>query len=470
MALKKTARSLSDSIRSEIRQAKLGRPLTFGEWCAEVTPRFNWKFRHLVYLRDQLDRLTRGEINKLMIFMPPRHGKSEQITIRYPAWFLERFPERKVIIGAYNQTLSNKFSRKTRKISAQRMALSAERTAVEDWETEEGGGLRAVGVGGGITGQGGDIIIIDDPVKSREEANSPAYREKVWDWYTDDLYTRLEPGGALILIMTRWHVDDLAGRILKSEDGENWTVVCLPAFAEVNDPLGRKEGTALCPERFDEEKLKKIKLVMGASFEALYQQRPVAAEGAIFKREWWGYYKALPVMKRIIQSWDTAFKKGAANDYSVCTTWGEGDIGYYLLDRWKEKVEFPELKRTVRMQGDKWKPSVILVEDKASGQSLIQEIRRETPLPILAIKVDVDKETRAHAVTPVCEAGRVYLPEGIPWGQDYVDTMASFPYGDHDDDVDSTTQALNYLMRSGGGMGLIDYYAEILRAEKEQVH
>ena len=185
----------------------------FDVWLDQVTPTWEWRWRHLVYIRTYLDRVTRGDLKRLMLFVPPRHGKSEQTTIRYPTWRLERDPTLRVIVGAYNQILANKFSRKARRIAVQRLDLSAERVAVEDWETAQGGGFRVVGVGGGITGQGGDLIIIDDPVKNREEANSQAYRDRVWEWYTDDLYTRLEPGGAIILIMTRWHEDDLAGRI-----------------------------------------------------------------------------------------------------------------------------------------------------------------------------------------------------------------------------------------------------------------
>lgn len=425
----------------ELRRRKAQQHLSFDAWLPIVTPQFRWDWQHLAYIRSILHRVTTGEIKKLMLFMPPRHGKSEMVTVRYPAWLLEIQQDKRVIIGAYNQTLANKFSRKTRRIASERFEISRDRTAVEDWETMKGGGIRAVGVGGGITGHGGNLIIIDDPVKNREEANSETYREKVWDWYTDDLYTRLEPGGAMILIMTRWHQDDLAGRILASEDGPNWTVINLPALAEgANDPLGRKEGDALCPERYSVDDLQKIRQVMGASFNALYQQRPTAVEGEIFKREYWRYYKALPKFELIVQSWDTAFKKKRHNDFSVCTTWGIAQTGFYLIHCWKDKVEFPELKRAVIAQAAAYQPNEILIEDKASGQSLIQEVRRETRLPIIAIPVDTDKIARAHASTPLLEAGRGFLPENAPWLADYVDELAAFPNGGHDDSVDSTTQ------------------------------
>ncbi len=417
--------------------------LTFDEWLPVVTPMYQWDWPHLVLIRNELHRITIGEIKKLMIFMPPRHGKTECVTIRYPAWYLEQHPDRRVIVGCYNQILANKFSRKTRRIIRDRVQLSNERTAVEDWETQIGGGYRAIGVGAGITGQGGDLVIIDDPVKSREEANSVAYRERVWEWYTDDLYTRLEPNASLILIMTRWHADDLAGRILTSDDVKNWSVVSLPALAEANDPLGRIEGAALCPERYGVEKLLEIQNIQKANFQALYQQRPSAIEGAILKREYWRFYKQLPQFNMIVQSWDTAFKTKKENDFSVCLTFGISDTGFYILDRWKARVEFPDLKRVVIQKAEQFHPNEILIEDKASGQSLIQEIRRDTRLPIIAIQVDKDKVARANASTGVLEAGRCYLPESTPWVLDFIDVCAGFPNGAHDDDIDALTQFLS---------------------------
>jgi predicted phage terminase large subunit-like protein len=458
-----------EALEAEQRRRLTQRPaeLPFAEWLEEVTPRFDWDCAHLAYIREHLDRVTAGGLRKLMVFVPPRHGKSELVTIRYPAWRLERDQNKRIIVGSYNATLAEKFSRRTRRICATRMALSDERTAVSDWETAAGGGLRAVGVGGGVTGQGGDLIIVDDPIKSREEANSAAYRERVWDWYRDDLYTRQEPGAAIILILTRWHMDDLAGRILASKQAGDWTVITLPAFAEAGDPLGRSEGEALWPDRYGEVELERIRIALGSSFQPLYQQRPSALEGAIFKREWWRTYAIPPTLRRLVQSWDTAFKSGHDNDYSVCATWGEADAGYYLLDVWKRRVEFPALKSMVNTLGDQWKPSVVLVEDKASGQSLIQELKRDTRLSIMPIKVDTDKLSRAYAVTPAIETGRVFLPESAPWLADYLDNMASFPNAAYDDEVDSTTQALNYLIGRGSTTGIIDYYAELVRKLKE---
>ncbi len=224
-----------------------------------------------------------------MIFMPPRHGKSETVTIRYSAWRLENDPKLNIIVGSYNQKLANRFSRRIRRIAEERIVLSKDRKAVDEWETKEGGGVRAVGVGAGVTGFGADLVMIDDPVKGRSHAESKTIRDNTWEWYTDDVYTRLEPKGAVVLIQTRWHEDDLAGRLKKAEanGGDRWDVVSLPAIAEADDPLGRKIGEALWPQRFDVKALDRIRQQQGSySFNAMYQQRPVAREGNVFKREW----------------------------------------------------------------------------------------------------------------------------------------------------------------------------------------
>jgi len=260
---------------------------SFRTWNERITPHWSWSWLHLARLQEALDRVTAGELKRLIIEMPPRHGKSETATMRYPAHRIAADPVLRVIIGAYNVTLAAKFGRKARGIAEHAgVRMSADRSAAHDWETIAGGGVRSVGVGSGVTGHGGDLVIIDDPVKSREEAESETYRERVWDWYTDDLYTRLEPGAALIVIMTRWHHDDLVGRILKAPDAADWTALRFPALAEPNDPLGRPEGAALCPDRYDEHALAGIRGVLGEyAFSALYQQRPTPRTGNMFPRD-----------------------------------------------------------------------------------------------------------------------------------------------------------------------------------------
>lgn len=448
---------------------------SFPMWLPAVTPSYTWTWPYLRHVQAQLDRVTTGEIRRLMLFLPPRHGKSEMTTVRYPVWRLERDPSLRVIIGAYNQILANKFSRKARRIAESRLSLASDRYAVEDWETSSGGGVRAVGVGGGITGQGGNLIVIDDPVKSRDEADSEAYRERVWDWYTDDLYTRLEPGGSIILIMTRWHDDDLAGRILASESAGDWTVVSLPARAEMGDPLGRTEGEPLNPDRYDVAALDNIKLTLGSrSYASLYQQSPTPAEGGMFKRHWWQRYTAatLPKLTRIEQYVDSAFKDGVENDYTVIATWGaDGRGNYYVLDVWREKVQYPDLTRAIHTQHSKQNgvmPVPIVIEDKASGQSALQSLRRPMAqldgtilpaLPVIAFPqkgntfqeelAKASKVARAEGATPLVEAGRVFVPEAASWLDEFLSQHERFPAAAHDDMVDTTSMALARLPRTG---------------------
>ncbi|HMJ07621.1 MAG TPA: terminase family protein, partial [Pyrinomonadaceae bacterium] len=270
----------------------------FPEWLAIIEPHWIWNWQHQKLIYEKLDEITNGNNRRLMIFLPPRHSKSETVTVRYSAWRLEKEPKLNIILGSYNQKLANRFSRKIRRIAEHRIKLSPDRKAADEWETASGGGVRAVGVGAGVTGFGAGLIVIDDPVKNRAEAESPTFRERVWDWFNDDIYTRLEPGASIVMIQTRWHEDDLAGRIIKSVEngGEPWNVLSLSALAETppqvradewTDELGRRDGDALCPERFDRDALLRIRQQLGSySFAALYQQQPVPAEGGLFKRAW----------------------------------------------------------------------------------------------------------------------------------------------------------------------------------------
>jgi len=317
-----------------------------------------------------------------------------------------------------------------------------------------GGCYYAVGRGGPITGRGAHLLIIDDPIKDREEAQSETLRRNLHEWYSSVAYTRLQPGAAIVLVQTRWHEDDLAGWLLREHAEEDWEVVSFPAIAERNESF-RREGEALWPDKFPLPLLEQIRQAVGSSiWAALYQQRPAAAEGAMFKRDWWQRYSVAPQSSRVIQSWDTAFKSGRENDYSVCTTWAQASSGYFLLSLWRGRVEFPELKKRLVDLATEWNANAILVEDAASGQSLIQELRT-TAVPILPIKADSDKLSRAAAVTPLLEAGKVFLPESAPWLNDYLDELAAFPTGAHDDSVDSTTQALNYLRLNSGEGGIL---------------
>jgi predicted phage terminase large subunit-like protein len=451
----------------------------FQRWLQAVSPMFNWEWPHTVYVRKQLDAVTAGTLKKLMIFLPPRHGKSELCTIRYPAFRLELNEDSsrvetlhatsvqatsvratpthatsvqplRVIVGAYNQTLADKFSRRTRRIVEERLGLSSERSAVEEWETPSGGSLRAVGVGAGITGQGGDLIIIDDPVKSREEADSPAYRDRVWDWYTNDLYTRQEPGCAMVLIMTRWHKDDLAGRILASDDGPHWTVVNLPAEAEENDPLGRPVGAALCPDRFDLAKLADIKRVMARDYYALYQQRPQAREGGMFKEHWLPLCEAVPRNAQRVRWWDRAATAGAG-DYTAGVLVAYADGVWFIEDVVRGQWSSGERDRVVLDTAHKDRARYGDVEIWTEQEPGSSGKDKAVDFVKMLAGFDVDAEpstgskiARAEALSKQAEWGNVRVLRAA-WSGAFLSEMTDFPTGVHDDQVDAAASAFNKL-------------------------
>ena len=403
-----------------------------------------------------------------MVIMPPRHGKSELVSLRFPCWYLGKHPLDYIVESGYAESISLTHSRRARDIfvspkmsrlfpdirfrpeRAGQETIIPERQAAHEWGTVQGGSYYAVGIGGGLTGKGFNLGIIDDPVKDAEEAESIIYREKVWHWYITVFLPRQAPSAAIILVMTRWHEDDLAGRLLKlaknDPNADQWDVLHLPAI---------KDGKALWPERYPIDVLERIKAGQAdnpeepgqgsRAFESLYQGNPTVAEGQIIKREWWKFFQERPTFTRTLHSWDTAFKDKQQNDFSVCTVWGESHNGYYLLDVWRAKVEFPELKRAAIALYERDKPDLVLVEDKASGQSLVQELQRHTKIPILPVKVDSNKVARANSVTPLIESGKVLLPGSAPWLFDYIEELSAFPNAAHDDQVDSTTQALHFM-------------------------
>lgn len=417
----------------------------FISWLEVTSPELTWHWPHLQHIRQHLDQITAGTLKRLVITVPPRHGKSEMGTIRYPVFRLQQDPAQRVVIAAYSQTLANTFSRKARRIAQDLLSLASDRKAVEQWDTIEGGGLRAVGVGAGITGLGANLIIIDDPVKSREEAESEAYRERVWNWYRDDLYTRLEPGGAVVLTMTRWHEDDLAGRILGSEDADNWTVVNLPAIAEEGDPLQREPGDALCPERYDIDALQDRRRVLGEyGFNALFQQRPSPPAGGLFKRSWWQTYRELPQLDRIITSWDLTFKDGPNTDYVVGLVIGQKGATFYLLDCIRDRLDITETIPAIVNTFNRYKPVATVVEDKANGPAVISMLKSKIP-GLIAVNPQGGKFSRAAAISPMIEAGNVYLPERSSWASALIEEAAAFPNAAHDDQVDALSQGLAWL-------------------------
>lgn len=438
----------------------------FAPWCS---PGYQ-VYRHHSILIKKLEDVEAGRIKRLMIFAPPRHGKSLTTSEIFPTWFLGRNPKKSVILASYNQDFASGLGRRIRNHIANPntqaifpdLKLADDSAAAMRFDTTSGNSFYAVGRGGSITGRGAHLLLIDDPIKDSGEARSETIRRQLHEWYSSVLYTRRQPDSPIILIQTRWHFDDLGGWLLKEHAAENWDVLSMPAIAET-DEKWRKEGESLWSERFPLEELEATKRVLGSyGWASLYQQRPVPEEGAVFKTEWFQRYDELPArFSKIVLSLDTAYKTGKENDYSCATVWGVADNRIYLLHCWKARVEFPQLKRHVALLASEWKPNAILIEDKASGQSLLQELRQATRFPVLAIKVDADKVTRAHACAPMIEAGRIAIPQSAPWLADYLDEMSTFPAGAHDDSVDSTTQALNWLRTRNFEFGLLKFYENL---------
>lgn len=428
------------------------------EFCALVDPRYE-RAAHSDLLCRELEAIDRGENDRLIVMEPPRHSKTYHTSERFPAWTLGRRPDQQVILASYAAELAWQNSRKARDLFSHpawpfAARLRQDSQAMNRWETTEGGILLAAGVGGAMTGFGAHKLIIDDYVKNREDADSDLIREKQWEWFTSTARTRLMPGGAVVITATHWHEDDLIGRVLNSAGGSRYRVVRLPALAEdADDPLGRAFGEPLWPAWYDAASLAEIRTDIGSrEWSALYQQQPTADEGGMFKRAWFARRWTeddLPTMTFTVLAVDAAFKTGVHNDPSSLHLWGTDGVDYYVLDEWHGRWEFPELKQMILAAATDRKPNLVLIEDTASGQVAIQELKRETHLPIVAHKVTAPKEARAQAVAPICEAGKVVLPKHAPWAGAWIDEHASFPAGRHDDRVDNTSAALPRLARVG---------------------
>ena len=504
------------------RKARVPNRAKFPGWLKAEFPEWKWAWRFQRHVYKSLARITSGEARRLMIFMPPRHGKSEMVTVRYTAWRLLRDLQMNVILGSYNQRLADKFSRRIKRIVSDPPALaggtevtlnerdgtvSASKGACKppayaggsdkkrlntasEWETPCGGVVRSVGVGGGIAGFGAGLVVIDDPVRNRADAESEVFRNRVWDWFNDDIYTRLEPDAAIILIQTRWHEDDLAGRLLKEmeDGGEEWEVVCLPALSEppalaggvdlvieghgVNesssivapgppayaggsDPLGRRPGAALCRDRFDEKALARIKKKLGSySFSALYQQQPAPAEGGRFKREWFTkIIDEAPPNLRWKRGYDLAVSTRTSADYTASFRCAKDKMGnLYIADGFRARIEYPEQRRYAieRMRDERNTEHGI--ESALHGAAFVQDMRRDIRFGHIAlrkVKVDTDKLTRALAWLNLAEEGKVFLVRG-PWIDEFVDEIARFPTGRHDDQVDAVSVAVNMLAHPNG--------------------
>ena len=417
---------------------------------------------HIQLLAHKLEEVERGNIKRLAIFMPPRHGKSQLTSQFFPSWYLGRNPSKFVIATTYAQDLADDFGRSVRNQIQDEdynrifndCTLSKDSSSVRRFHTTGSGVYYAVGAGGAITGRGAHLLLIDDPIKGREDADSDAMRSNLIDWYRSTAYSRLMPGGSIILIQTRWHEDDLAGWILRETSHEPWEVIELPAVLDekASKILKRPKGQALWPEAYDKKRLEEIKKTAGSrEWNSLYMQRPSAEEGNILKRYWWKEWTEdnPPECNYILQSWDTAYTVKSTSDYSAVTTWGifehNGIQNAILLSARRERWEFPELKSEAIKLYNEFRPDVVLIEAKASGWSLIQELQR-AGIPITPFNPKkADKKTRAHSVTPLFESGRVWYPSSKYWAEDVINQCAQFPSSNYDDLVDSTTQALMRL-------------------------
>jgi predicted phage terminase large subunit-like protein len=426
---------------------------------------------HTQLLCEHGEAVEAGEIDRLMIFLPPRHGKSLHVSQALPAWFLGRQPRKNVILASYADELAHKNSRTARGFLEDdrwpfETRLSAQSHAAGRWNTTDGGGVIAAGVGAGITGQGADLMVLDDLIRDRADADSQAIRESTWAWLGQVAMTRLHRGAAVVYATTRWHEDDPAGRLLDSPGGSRWVVLRLPALAEEDDPLGRIEGEPLWPSEFDVEHFAEQRELMGPrAFAAVHQQSPTPEKGAIFERPWFdGRYAKVPEGLRIVQAVDSAFKTGVAHDYSVIATWGTDRRFFYLLDVRRAKMAYPQLVQAIKDEAAKWAPHRILVEDQASGQSVVQSLKAETGLPVVPVPAEGSKISRAESVTGLFEAGKVLLPEQSPaWLHDWIEEHVKFPGGKHDDCVDTTSHALRWMRgssKTGGTVaGVVTHHA-----------
>lgn len=450
----------------EIAKAHL---LEFVRW---GQPRYEVGFFHRE-LCAELERFSRdviaGRSPRLLIAAPPRHGKSEIVSRRFPVWHLARAPHHEVVVASYGQDLANRMSRDARGVrtwaSEWWPALAPKPSGtdgVEFWEIAGGGSYKAVGAGGPLTGGGAHVLAVDDPFKNREEADSEVTRENRWRWFTETAYTRLAPGGGIMAMATRWHEDDVSGRILRDlVDAEGWRVVSFPALAEVDEPF-RRAGEALHPERYTREYLEQVRVVIGSrAFAALYQQRPSPAGGAMFLREWLGKrfhhdpQRPTKPYTQIVVSVDATFKGTEGTDYVSMGVWGRYDwIEYHRLDQVRARMSYVESKQALRDLCAKWRPSAVLIETKANGEALLSDLKKEIP-GLIGRPPDPhgNKVTRASIATPRFEAGEVSLPAGAAWVNDYVEELASFPQGAHDDMVDDTSQYFLWVQERRGSGG-----------------
>jgi predicted phage terminase large subunit-like protein len=425
--------------------------------------------RHHQIMADTFERIERGELKRAIINMAPRHTKSEFTSYLYPAWYLGKHPRTKILAGSHKVELAAGFGRKMRNLINSSeyqevfpgIQLARDSKATHRWATQQGGEYFAVGVAGGAAGRGGDLVILDDPHSEQDVLkNADANFTKVWEWYLAGPRQRLQPGAAILIVMTRWGSRDLTGMLLQQaieeEDGEQWEVIELPAILPSGDPLW--------PEYWPIDELERTRATLPiARWQAQYQQKPTSEEGAIIKREWWMDWRLAdpPACEYIVQSWDTAFSDRHSSNRSACITWGlfryrnNGDppklmTGIMLLDAWAGRVNFPELKQQAKKLYEQHKPDSLVVEARATGKPLVQELwKMGIPVRDMTPSRGSDKITRTNAVADLFQTSTVWAPLGRRWVDEVREEMAAFPHGPYDDLHDAAVQGL-LRIREGG--------------------
>lgn len=435
--------------------------------------------RHHAVMARKFEDIASGKLKRLIINMPPRHTKSEFASYLLPAWFLGKYPGKKIIQCSNTAELAVGFGRKVRNLVDgetyakifPNVSLRHDSKAAGRWSTNADGEYFAIGVGGTVTGKGADLLIIDDPHSEQEAslaANDPSIYDKVTEWYTSGPRQRLQPGGAIVIVMTRWGKRDLTGQVLKAEGqrgGESWEVIEFPAILPSGNPLW--------PEFWSLKELDALKTELpNTKWQAQYQQNPTSEESAIVKREWWRIWEEgdPPTCEFTLMAWDTAFEKSNRADYSACTLWGvfqkadENGImqsNLILLNALRDRLEFPALKKKVIEEWKDWEPDSMIIEKKASGAPLIYELRAMgIPVQEFTPVKGNDKITRLNAVSDLFASGRVWAPN-THWAEEVVDEVASFPSGEHDDYVDTVSLALMRFRKGGFVRTLLDEEDEL---------
>ena len=463
------AKQLLSGISEEEKKEKAKN--NFLDFTKHIWPEFIEGEHHKI-IADKFNKLAEGEIKRLIVNMPPRHTKSEFASTLLPAWMIGREPKLKIIQTTHTGELAVRFGRKAKTLIDSleyqeifQTRLREDSQAAGRWETAQGGEYFAAGVGGAITGRGADLLIIDDPHSEQDAMNMTAL-ERAYEWYTSGPRQRLQPGGKIVCVMTRWNTKDLTGILLKNQSepkSDQWDIVEFPAIMPSGKPVW--------PEYWKLDELESVKASLSlGKWNAQWMQNPTSEEGAILKREWWKDWDKdyIPRLEHVIQSYDTAFMKKETADYSAITTWGifreneDSPAQLLLLDAVKDRFEFPELRRVAKEQYDYWQPETVLVEAKASGLPLTYELRN-MGIPVINYTPSRgnDKHTRVNSVAPLFESGNIWAPLSKQFAQEVIEECAAFPYGDHDDLVDSTTQAVMRFRQGGLLMHPEDYEDEV---------